>query len=184
MKIKIFEKFISKRLSNTKLLALDVDGVLTDGGIWIDNKGNVTKRFDIKDGLGIKLLQSIGVEVALISGGVSGATEKRAEQLGIKDCFTKVKNKSKIIIELKEKYCLNINEITYLGDDLNDLTLRDYVGTLIATNDACKNLKIYSDIILKKKGGAGAVRELSEKILRSKQKWKLFSKNGFEGLNN
>ena len=88
-------KWMSKKkaLSKIKLLALDVDGVLTDGGLWIDSNGGVQKRFDVRDGLGIRLLQEEGLILAFLSGGVGGATEIRARQLGIEHCLIGIKNK-------------------------------------------------------------------------------------------
>ena len=76
-------KYYYRYLRKIELLILDVDGVLTDGGLWVDHNGNTMKRFDVKDGLGIKLMQEVGIKIVLLSGGVSGATEKRASQLGI-----------------------------------------------------------------------------------------------------
>ena len=85
-------KFLFKKLKEIDLLILDVDGVLTDGGLWFKSNGEVLKRFDVKDGLSLNLLQEIGVEILLISGGESESAEARANQLGIKYCFFGVRN--------------------------------------------------------------------------------------------
>ena len=86
-------RYYYKYLRNIELLILDVDGVLTDGGLWVDHNGNTMKKFDVKDGLGIKLLQEIGIKIVLLSGGASGATEERASQLGIEYYLVGIKNK-------------------------------------------------------------------------------------------
>ena len=82
-------RIIFKKLKQTKLLILDVDGVLTDGGLFLDSNGEIIKKFDVKDGLGIKLLQEIGIEIVFMSGGIGGSTEERAKQLGIKSIINK-----------------------------------------------------------------------------------------------
>ncbi|MCP9847899.1 phosphatase, partial [Synechococcus sp. Lug-A] len=91
------------RLRQLKLLVLDVDGVLTDGGLWTTESGEVIKRFDVRDGLGIRLLQQAGLEVALLSGGKSGATEQRARYLGVQHCLTGVKDKPAALAALQRQ---------------------------------------------------------------------------------
>ena len=162
---------LSKRkLAKIKCLALDVDGVLTDGGLLLDNNGNLLKCFDVKDGLGIKILQKIGVEIILISGGLGGALESRAKQLGIKEYHFGVKNKMKILIDLKIKFNLSDSEIIYIGDDINDLPLKNHVSLLVGTNDSSRFYKKYCDLTTNQNGGHGAVRELAERIIFAKNK--------------
>ena len=86
-----------RQLQRMQLLVLDVDGVLTDGGLWFDASGQLTKRFDVRDGLGIRLLQQTGLRIALLSGGQGGATEVRACQLGIQHCLVGVQDKRKVL---------------------------------------------------------------------------------------
>ena len=97
---------LRRSLGSIQLLVLDVDGVLTDGGLWYDAEGHLSKRFDVRDGLGIRLLQQTGLRIALLSGGQGGATEVRARQLGIQHCLVGVRDKLKVLDGLQKE--LNI----------------------------------------------------------------------------
>ena len=174
---------ISKKLSLIKLLVLDVDGVLTDGLIYLDSKGNETKRFNVKDGLGIKLLQEAGIKVALVSGGKADSTLHRAKKLNIKHCYFEVENKVKVLEEIKNFLKIKNNEVLYVGDDLNDLAVKDIVGIFVVTNDAVKAAKDNASLILSKDGGKGAIRELSELILENNVFYRKSIKNGWLGSN-
>ena len=92
---------LRRHLRSIQLLVLDVDGVLTDGGLWLDAKGNLSKRFDVRDGLGIRLLQEEGLHIAFLSGGLGGATEARARQLGITHCLVGIKDKPAALCTLQ-----------------------------------------------------------------------------------
>ena len=107
------------RLRRIRLLVLDVDGVLTDGGLWFDADGRLSKRFDVRDGLGIRLLQQTGLEIALLSGGQGGATEVRARQLGIQHCLVGIKDKPVALSQLQNKVGVQPDETAFVGDDLN-----------------------------------------------------------------
>tara|TARA_B100001248_G_scaffold149946_1_gene112451 strand:- start:569 stop:1120 length:552 start_codon:yes stop_codon:yes gene_type:complete len=168
-----------KRLKKISLLVLDVDGVLTDGGLFYDGNGEILKRFDARDGLGIKLLQENNIEIAFLSGGSSSSTISRAEHLGVKHCFCKVKNKQIVIEKLKNNLKLKKIQIAYVGDDLNDLILRNNVSLFISPANADKTTKSKSNIILKNKGGNGAVREIAELILNSNNKLEKYQRNGW-----
>jgi len=170
---------IYKKLNGINLLFLDVDGVLTDGGLWIDQHGNTTKRFDVKDGLGLKLLQNNGIQIVLVSGGFSGATEKRAKQLGIKYYFVEVKDKFQVVKDFQKKYGFLIADTAYIGDDINDSVVRPIVNLLFTPSDASIYLQKKADIILQSKGGNGAIRELSERFLLAKNSLSKFTKNGW-----
>ena len=178
------QKFlISKKLSSIKLLVLDVDGVLTDGQVYIDSNGNETKRFNVKDGLGIKLLQEAGIKVALISGGKSDSTIHRAKKLNIKHFYFEVENKKKVLEDLKNILGLQNFEVLYIGDDLNDLAVKAQVGLFAVPRDAIKAVKDNSNLILSKEGGDGAVREISELILKNNISYKKSIKDGWTGKN-
>ena len=170
---------IYKKLKNIEILILDIDGVLTDGGLWFDCSGNVLKRFDVKDGLGLTLLQEIGMEIVLISGGDSKSVEARASQLGIKHCFFGIKNKYQILKEFQIKRSIPIKKCAYIGDDINDIVVRPLVSLLFTPFNASQSLKSISDFRLQNCGGFGAVRELAERILISKGLWNKYSKNGW-----
>ena len=180
---KISNKFtlLKKRklIQKIKLLVMDVDGVLTEKGLWVTHEGNVIKRFDVRDGLGIKLIQEHGIEVAFLSGGKSGSTNERAKQLGIKFCITEVKNKQLAIRKLQKELNLTLLETAYVGDDLNDLVLSKEVGMFFAPNDACYAVQKKADLVLSNNGGHGAIRELCEHILSVKKKLKSLHQLGW-----
>ena len=175
--------FIRKRLTKIKLLILDVDGVLTDGYLFYDYQGNQIKRFSVKDGLGIRYLQKFGLNICIVSGGKEDVIKNRAKDLNIKHIYCCVKNKKEKVQILRNQFKVKKENVLYVGDDLNDLTVRKSVGLLIAPNDASKNLKKYCDAILKNNGGYGAVRELAERLLRGTKILRSIEKEGFSELN-
>ena len=174
---------IGKRLRQIKLLVLDVDGVLTDGGLWFDATWQLTKRFDVRDGLGIRLLQQAGVEIAFLSGGQGGATEMRAHQLGIKHCLVGIKNKPEALLQLQQQLRIDSSETAFVGDDLNDLAVRPVVGLLIAPADACAPVRLGAHAVLRKRGGHGAIRELAETILQARGRWQNLKRDGWRDRN-
>ena len=170
---------ISNKIDLIKLLVLDVDGVMTDGKLYYDSNGNQIKSFSVKDGLGIRLLQNLGIEIAIISGGKSPVIEKRALDLDIKNIFTNIKNKKKCLIKLQKDLLIKSEETIYVGDDINDLCVRDIVALLISTKDGSNDLKNKCDAILCSNGGENAIREISERILRKNKSFKKIRKEGF-----
>ncbi len=170
---------ILKRLKKIEVLILDVDGVLTDGGLWFNSSGDILKRFDVKDGLSLNLLQEIGIEIVLISGGQSKSTEARALQLGIKYYFFGVMNKYQKLKDFQKEKGVSTEKCAYIGDDINDIVVRPLVSLLFTPNNASKSLIAISDLRLQNNGGFGAIRELAERILISRRLWKNFSKNGW-----
>ncbi len=170
-------------LQNLELLVLDVDGVLTDGGLWFDGQGQLQKRFDVRDGLGLRLLQSVGVKLAFLSGGQGGATEVRAKQLGICECLVGVKDKPVALEALQQRLGVTANTTAFLGDDLNDLAVRAGVRLLLAPADACRPLRRQADGVLHHSGGHGAVRELAERILQARGDWEVLRSNGWRDRN-
>lgn len=176
--IKNFWIFKKKQLSKISLLVLDVDGVLTDGSLIVDTDGKVSKKFNVKDGLGIKLLQKEKILVAFLSGGQAGSTSERAKHLGIEHCLCQIKDKEKAIIDLIKKLKLHRDQVAYLGDDLNDIVVKEKVSILISTKDSANGFKEKADLILKRKGGEGAVREIAEILLNSRNKLEFYKSNG------
>jgi 3-deoxy-D-manno-octulosonate 8-phosphate phosphatase (KDO 8-P phosphatase) len=174
---------IGKQLKQIKLLVLDVDGVLTDGGLWFDASGQLTKRFDVRDGLGIRLLQQAGVEIAFLSGGQGGATEVRARQLGIQHCLVGIKDKPEALLKLQQQLGIDIAETAFVGDDLNDLAVRPVVELLIAPADACRPVRQGAHAVLRKQGGHGAIRELAETILQTRGRWQTLKRDGWRDRN-
>jgi 3-deoxy-D-manno-octulosonate 8-phosphate phosphatase (KDO 8-P phosphatase) len=171
------------QLRSLRLLVLDVDGVLTDGGLWTTETGEVIKRFDVRDGLGIRLLQQAGLEVAWLSGGKSGATEQRARYLGIRHVLTGVGDKPAALADLQSRLGVAAAESAFVGDDLNDLAVRPAVGLLLCPADAVAPLRRRADWVLDRKGGHGAVRRLAEEILQARGDWAPLANQGWRDRN-
>jgi 3-deoxy-D-manno-octulosonate 8-phosphate phosphatase (KDO 8-P phosphatase) len=174
---------LRRRLAGVQVVVLDVDGVLTDGGLWYGPQGELSKRFDVRDGLGIRLLQHAGVEVAFLSGGRGGATEVRAQHLGIRHCLVGAKDKPVALAALRKQLGMSVAQMAYVGDDLNDLAVQGDVGLLVATADAALPLRQRAHVVLRHNGGRGAVRELSERLLRAKGLWAQLSHEGWRDRN-
>ena len=170
-------------LRQIDLLVLDVDGVLTDGGLWFDPNGLLQKRFDVRDGLGIRLLQQAGLQLAFLSGGKGGATEVRARQLGIDHCLVGIKDKPAALALLQQQVGATPSNTAFIGDDLNDLAVRHLVRLLITPADACPAVRRQADGVLRRCGGHGAVRELAEHILKARGLWADLSRNGWRDRN-
>jgi len=163
-----------------KLLVLDVDGVLTDGRIILDNEGNEYKAFHVRDGHGIKMLIRAGIPVALITGRHSKVVDRRAHELGITEVFQKCFNKASAYRSLIAKYSLADSDVAYIGDDIVDAPLMTKVGLPIAVSDADREMKKYALFVTKQRGGRGAVREVTDFILKSKGLWKRMFDEYFE----
>jgi 3-deoxy-D-manno-octulosonate 8-phosphate phosphatase (KDO 8-P phosphatase) len=158
---------LRSKASKVKLLLLDVDGVLTDGGIYIDDRGLETKRFDVRDGQGITLLQRAGVRVGLITGRFSRVVRFRARELGIDIVHQRVADKARIYETIKRKARLQDHEIAYIGDDFGDLPVLRRVGLAITVQDSWAAIKPEVDYVTRAKGGHGAVREAAELLLQT-----------------
>jgi 3-deoxy-D-manno-octulosonate 8-phosphate phosphatase (KDO 8-P phosphatase) len=154
-----------------QLLALDVDGVMTDGRIYYGNSGEEIKAFNIKDGLGIKLLQQAGVKVAIITGRESAIVARRAKELGIDDVVQGREDKRTALLELCQRHGLDASDCAYMGDDLPDLGAIVAAGLGMTVADACTAVTDAADWSSRYNGGAGAVREACEFILTAKGKW-------------
>ena len=174
---------LQRRLKCIQLLVLDVDGVLTDGGLWLDAEGNLSKRFDVRDGLGIRLLQQEGLHIAFLSGGLGGATEARARQLGIKHCLVGIKDKPSALRTLQKQLGVSTAQTAFVGDDLNDLAVRPVVGLFFSPADACKPIRQSADAVLRCRGGHGAVREMAERILQVRRRWAQLRRDGWRDGN-
>lgn len=150
-----------------RCLICDVDGVLTDGRIYIDNFGNELKSFNIQDGLGLKLLMSAGIEVAVITGSTNAVIENRMSQLDIKHYFKGQINKQSAYHTLKTRLNLADDQFAYIGDDLPDLPIMKQVGLSVAVSNAVSLVKKSSDWNTELPGGQGGVRELCDFILNA-----------------
>lgn len=165
------------RAAAVRLVVFDVDGVLTDGGIYVrpgpdDGEPVELKRFDIVDGLGIKMLMTAGLEVAFVSGRVSGATAQRARELGVRECHQDPgARKVPVIAALLERKGLAWADVALLGDDLPDLPALRRVGLPAAVRDAVPEVVEVARWVGTRPGGRGAAREFAEAILRARGVW-------------
>lgn len=170
-----------------KLVALDMDGTLTDGSIIICADGEMFKRFNVKDGLGITAAKRYGLRIAVITGRKGPIVQRRADELGIgSDVMSGIAAKKQALLALTEKYNLTLDNIAFMGDDLNDLPALLIAGLSAAPADAAEDVKRRVDFIAPHKGGQGAVRDLLELILKAGGFWqaivKEYSEEGKEDL--
>lgn len=162
---------IDERLKSVKAVLLDVDGVLTDGGIYYDPTGREIKRFHVADGLGIELLRQASIRVAILSGRASEALTRRAAELKILECYQGVRDKKAQIERLRQQWQLKREELLYVGDDLNDLPAFEAVGVRVAVANSAPELKARADFVTQASGGNGAVREVCEWLLKAQEVW-------------
>jgi 3-deoxy-D-manno-octulosonate 8-phosphate phosphatase (KDO 8-P phosphatase) len=154
-----------------ELLALDVDGVLTDGTLIINADGSESKLFNSLDGHGIRMWQRAGLKVALISGRTSAPTERRAEQLQIEYVFQDCHDKLPVVEKLAGQLDLSPANIAFVGDDLTDMPVMRYAGFAVAVANAVDEVKQCADYVTTRPGGSGAVREVIEYILKNSGRW-------------
>jgi 3-deoxy-D-manno-octulosonate 8-phosphate phosphatase (KDO 8-P phosphatase) len=162
---------LSARARGLKWLLLDVDGVLTDGRLWFDDKGETVKAFDVRDGLGIKLLREHGVEVGILSARASGVVNRRAAGLGIVEVMQGENDKAAAFRRFVERHRLAADEVAYLADDLQDLAVLAACGLAAAPSDAVADVRRRVAYVTGAAGGRGAVRELAERILAARGVW-------------
>jgi 3-deoxy-D-manno-octulosonate 8-phosphate phosphatase (KDO 8-P phosphatase) len=162
---------ISRRAKDIRLLVLDVDGVLTDGGIIYTDSGEEIKTFHVRDGNGIRMVLQAGIEVALITGRRSGAVAHRAKNLNIFHIFQGVHDKLEVLRTLQERLAVAPAEIAVVGDDLVDLPIMLPAGLAVAVADAPREVQERAHLVTTAPGGKGAVREVCEIILKSKGLW-------------
>ncbi len=151
------------------MLCVDVDGVLTDAGMYYGPDGEVLKKFNTRDGLGLARVRAAGVAVAIISGEDSAIVHARAAKLKIDDVFSGVANKLAVVQDLCERKRVELDDVAYVGDDLNDLSAMECVGLACAVADAADRVIAVADYVTQRRGGDGAVREVCELIIAAKQ---------------
>lgn len=162
---------LREKAKKIKLLLLDVDGVLTDGRIIYDSRGHDMKFFDVHDGLGVYLLSKAGIKTILITAKGSRAIKPRARDMHVEEVFENISPKSAVLDKLLKKYKVDLSEVCFVGDDLVDLCLMKKVGFPVAVFNAAPEIKQVASYITLKEGGRGAVREIAELILKSKDLW-------------
>ncbi|MEA5258509.1 HAD hydrolase family protein [Arcicella aquatica] len=157
---------IHEKAKHIKLLITDCDGVLTDAGVYYGENGEVLKKFNIRDGMGVeRLRKSVNVETAIITGEVSPSVVKRAEKLKITELHLGIKDKLAILTQIMVSRNLTKNNIAYIGDDVNDIEIMQNVGLTACPNDAISFTKEVADYICENKGGEGCFREFAELII-------------------
>ena len=161
---------LAGKLAPVRLVALDVDGVLTDSGIYLGETEEL-KRFSTQDGMGVELLRRAGIEVAIITARESRAVERRARELKIEHLHQGKHDKLNTLKELAGQLGLNREQVMYMGDDLVDLRPMHWAGVGAAPANACMDVRNAADIVTHASGGQGAVREVAELILRSQSRW-------------
>ncbi len=162
--------FVS-RAKAIRLLLLDVDGVLTDGGLTIHGDGAESKTFYVRDGHGIKLLQRAGIEVGILSGRRSAPTDRRAAELGIVLVEQGAQDKLAVLEAILAARGLSAAEVAFLGDDLVDLPVMRRVGLSMTVADAVDDLAPFVQYVTHAVGGRGAVREAAEALLKARGQW-------------
>lgn len=156
-----------ERAKKIKLIATDIDGVWTDGTMYYSPEGEVLKAFSTYDGMGVQLLREVGLEVAILTGENSLAVKARAEKLKVEHLFLGEKYKLERINELCNKLNISLEEVAYIGDDVNDLEILNAVGlSAMACNSPILH-RFTPDYITKKEGGKGAFRDFVDQILTS-----------------
>jgi 3-deoxy-D-manno-octulosonate 8-phosphate phosphatase (KDO 8-P phosphatase) len=151
-----------------RLVIFDVDGVFTNGLLYLSDDGTETKTFNVKDGHGVKLLMRAGVEVAIISGRRSAAVDRRMEELGVRHVFQGIRDKLAVFRDLIGRLGIEPAEVAYLGDDLPDLDVMRVVGLPAATGDAHPDLLPHAVWTSARPGGHGAVREFCDLLLAAR----------------
>jgi len=161
---------IIEKFSKIKLLAMDVDGTLTDGAM-IFLGGEQLKIFSVYDGLGIRLAMNYGLKIAWVTGNVTDSVVQRARTLGVTDVHQGARFKSNAIKQIAADHGLEMEEIAYIGDDLNDLPAFELVGVSFAVANAVMEVRERADVVTTRTGGSGAVREAIEDILKARNQW-------------
>ncbi|MGH7232846.1 MAG: KdsC family phosphatase [Nitrospiraceae bacterium] len=159
---------VRQALKGIRLLATDVDGVLTDGGMYYSEFGDELKKFNTRDGMGIKLLQRAGLITALITQEETKLVARRGEKLAIPEIHQGARNKLNVMRDMIARHGLRLQEVAYIGDDVNDLETLKAVGFSAAPADALPPVLKAVDYICRKKGGEGAVREIVDLILAAR----------------
>lgn len=159
---------IKELAERIELVVFDVDGVLTDGTLVYGENGEAVKHFNVKDGVGVKLLQEFGIDVAIISAKESAPLKKRIADLGVSHAYLACKDKMAALSELTEKLSIEMSDVAFCGDDVIDLKAMKHVGFSVCPSDAYFMVRDYCDYVTQAAGGKGVARELCDVILSSK----------------
>ncbi len=169
MVVTIPEIAARQKAARIRLVVTDVDGVLTDTGVFYSDKAEEFKRFSVRDGMGVQRLRELaGIPTAIVTGEYSLAVKRRAEKLNIDEVFLRVLDKEDVLNRLAVKLGLSLDEIAYIGDDVNDLTAIQAVGVSACPADAMDQVRAVVTMICGTRGGYGAFREFADWILASR----------------
>jgi len=161
----LISKLLLKKFQKIKLVLTDVDGVLTDGGMYYTKDGDIMKRFFVRDGMGVNLLKKQGIPTIIVTKEKNIVTKKWSDNMNIEKLYQGIITKENILEEVCKDYGLHIEEIAYIGDDINDLELLKCVGLSVTPSDASEDAIKLSDYTSKHSSGNGAFRELADLIL-------------------
>jgi len=159
---------INQKAKKIRMLVTDVDGVLTDSGMYYSEFGDELKKFNTKDGMGVALLRNAGIRTCIVTGEKTDLVRRRAAKLGIDELYLGIENKLDVLNMIAKKYCLELYEIAYIGDDTNDLEVIANVGLGCCVSDAMECIQNVAAYITHSAGGEGALREVAELILATK----------------
>jgi 3-deoxy-D-manno-octulosonate 8-phosphate phosphatase (KDO 8-P phosphatase) len=162
---------LRERLRAVRMLVMDVDGVLTDGRLWLMEGGREMKQFHVHDGTAIKYLHRAGLLTALITGRRSSAVSDRADELGIPIVYQDIKVKVEALDEILSREKLEAREVCYIGDDLPDIPTMRRVGLAVAVSNARPEVRAIAHYVTEAPGGNGAVREVVELVLKAQDRW-------------
>jgi len=154
------------KLKKIKLVVTDVDGVLTDGGMYYTENGEFMKKFNTRDSMGMELLLEKGIKTVLLTRENSKIVKKRADKIRIVDLYSGILDKKSTLAEIAKKYAVINHEIAYIGDDVNDIEIMKVVGFAATPSDGTSKVKEISDYVCKAKGGEGAFRELADLVIK------------------
>ncbi len=156
------------RLAGIRLLSLDVDGVLTDGGLYYGQDGGISRKFNVRDGVGMRRVQASGVALAIISAGASGSIGERARTLGVEHVFTGVDDKLETLTALCRDLGVDLSQVAHVGDDINDLGVMGAVGCPLTVADAVPPVRDAALYVTERGGGHGAVREICDMMVEAR----------------
>ncbi len=167
-----------RRLGGVRALVLDVDGVLTDGGMYYGESGEALKKFHTRDGMGLRMVMEEGIAVALVTGEETEIVRRRAEKLGIRDVFSGAEDKRSALMGFLASRGIDPGDAAYVGDDVNDVPALGCVGSPIAVADAAPEALRAARLVTERPGGMGAVREICDAILAARRRRGISFKDG------
>ncbi len=159
---------LARRLKNVKVLSFDVDGVLTDGGLYFADDGHQLRKFHAHDGVGMKRALAAGVELVIITASRTESIIRRGEALGVRHVLIRIEDKLSALTDLCRDLGVELAEAAHMGDDLNDLELLDAVGLSLAVADAVPEVRDSVHFVTERRGGEGAVREICDLLVAAR----------------